>query len=213
MLTGLPLARSLQVQKLKIKSTPKGEKATVKATLTFGDWHQGFGENDVFVSVGPAAEAIPRVVGRISFFLNVGSPCEVRRLDPTTGALELPAVLELGGFGAYATQSALSTPHQYSMVVDPLGDLDGDSEANFAEILSGTSPIDAFSNSIISINSTGATNLGATPSLDVQVAAGELWAMAFGFAAVPAGSGLTFPSIGGELRLDLALTACLGGVR
>lgn len=59
-LTDLSLARSLTVTKLTIKATPKGEKATVKATLTMGDWHQGFGENDVFVSIGPAAEALPR---------------------------------------------------------------------------------------------------------------------------------------------------------
>lgn len=138
-------------------------------------------------------------------FSGAGPPCEVRRIDPATGTLEVPALLQSGSFVGTGTQSGLATPWQYALVVDQIGDLDGDGEINAIEALNGTSPIDDCSNGNVSINGTGATSLGSTAAIEVAVGAGAFWLTALSFGSVPAGTGVTLPGVGCELLLDLTL--------
>ncbi len=147
-------------------------------------------------------------------FSGVGPPCEVRRVDPASGVIEVPGVLQSGAFAAAGTQSPISTPYQYSLVVAPIGDLDGDGDANFAEIQNGTSPTDPASNGNCHIDSRGAASVGSTPVFDVKAGAGTFWLFALSFGLVPVGSGYTNPAFTGELRLDpaLALPVTLSGV-
>jgi streptogramin lyase len=128
-----------------------------------------------------------------------GVPCEVRRIDPVTGALEIPTVLTFGGFNGTGTQAALSTQFQYCLVVDPFGDMDNDGEANFSEIIGGTSPTDLASNSSFSVESFGVTQNGSTPTFDV-IAPGTLWIVGFAGALI---APTAIPGFGGNLQLDL----------
>lgn len=57
-LANLPVTRHLTVEKLSIKTTSKGEKASVKAILELDEAPTGFGQTDVTVSIGAAAETI-----------------------------------------------------------------------------------------------------------------------------------------------------------
>lgn len=141
-----------------------------------------------------------RLSSRITFS-GVGPPCEVRRIDPVTGTLEIPTLLTLGGFSATGTQVALSTAFQYALVVDQFGDLDGDGEANVIEVLGGTSPTDATSNGNFRIESFGATVNGGTPTFEVQASATTLWVTAFAGALT---APITVPGFGGTLLLDPA---------
>lgn len=86
-------------------------------------------------------------------------PCEVKRIDPTTGVVEVPALV------GYGTQSALSTSFAYATVVDPLGDLDGDGSVNIFEILNGTMPEDPQSNGL-HIGTTGSSQVGGLVRVD-----------------------------------------------
>jgi streptogramin lyase len=118
-----------------------------------------------------------RLTSRVTFS-GVGPPCEVRRVNATTGALEIPTKLQLGAFSAAGTQWQLNhAEFQYCLVVNPLGDLDGDGDANFTEVTNGTSPIDARSNSLFSVESYGVTVNGGTPTFEVKSTA--LWIVAF----------------------------------
>ena len=58
-LANLDLADTLRVTKLSIKSSSKGEKASVKAELAIGSGVLALGDVDVVVSIGPAAEILP----------------------------------------------------------------------------------------------------------------------------------------------------------
>ena len=148
-----------------------------------------------------------RTSSRVTFS-GVGPPCEVRRLDPLTGALEIPTLLTLGGFSATGTQSSISTQFQYSLVVDQLGDIDGDGEVNWAEVTSGTSPSDPASNSSLRIESFGSTQNGSTANFEVQTAG--IWAAGF---ATALGAPITVPGFGGALLLDpVALVSTSAGV-
>lgn len=141
-----------------------------------------------------------RATSRVTFS-GVGPPCEVRRIDAVTGALEIPTLLAFAGNSATGTQSSLSTAWQYALVVDQFGDLDGDGEANVTEILNGTSPTDAGSNSTFRIESFGTTSNGSTPTFEVQAAATTLWVTAFAAALT---TPTPIPGFGGTLRLDPA---------
>ncbi len=126
-----------------------------------------------------------------------GVPCEVRRIDPATGALEIPTLLQFGGFVSAGTQSKLSTQFQYALVSNQLGDMDGDGEANVSEILGGTSPTDPTSNSTFRVESFGVTQNGSTPTFEVQTSL--LWVVGFATALqAPA----PVPGVSGNLRLD-----------
>src|SRR5690606_9438268 len=92
----------------------------------------------------------------------VGPPCEVRRINPSNGVIEVPGVLQYGSFSAVGTQSALSTPYAYSLVTAPFTDIDGDGEVNWAEVQTGTSPMDALSNSKFHAQTSGVTSVGNT---------------------------------------------------
>jgi streptogramin lyase len=132
-------------------------------------------------------------------FSGVGPPCELRRIDPASGALQIPAKLEFGGFSAVGTQAAASTQWQYGLVVNPVGDLDGDGEANISEILNGTSPIDPNSTSWFRVESFGVTMNGGVPTFGVQ-AAPVLWVVGYAGALLPAPTPV--PGFGGLLAID-----------
>ena len=152
-------------------------------------------------------------VARVTFS-GVGPPCEVRRIDPATGTVEVPTLLQQGAFIATGTQWPVSTPFQYAMVVSQLGDMDNDGDVNYLEILNGTSPIDALSGSLCRVNTTGITSIGSTGSFDVQTGLGNFWLLTFSFGLVAPGTGISLPGFGGELLLDpvLGLGATVSGV-
>lgn len=160
--------------------------------------------------LGLATDSHGRLLASVRVtFSGLGPPCEVRRIDPATGTLEIPGLLELGGFAASGTQAAISTPWQYSLVVAQFGDLDGDGEPNWAEIQGGTSPIDASANSTFRIESFGVTQNGSTPTFEVQ-APGLLWVTGFSSALIPP---TPVPGFGGTLRVDpTMLLATVAGV-
>lgn len=139
-----------------------------------------------------------RATSRVTFS-GVGPPCEVRRLDPATGALEIPTKLQFGAFSATGTQAPLSTQWQYSLVVNPIGDLDGDGDANISEILNGTSPTDPDSNSGFALESFGSTQNGASPAFQITAQPTQLWVVAFSLGLAPA---TPIPGFGGALRID-----------
>ncbi len=139
-------------------------------------------------------------------FSGVGPPCEVRRVNRTTGAIEVPGVLQFGSFVSSGTQSALSTPYTYSLVAAPFTDLDGDGDANFVEVQNGTSPTDPMSNSNFHVKTGGTTSIGSSPTIDVATGAGTFWMITFAFGRVPVGSGYTDPAFVGEFGLDPSLT-------
>lgn len=137
-------------------------------------------------------------------FSGAGLPCEARRVDPATGNLEVPAVLSVGGSGATGTQSPIATMWQYSLVVAPFGDMDGDGVQNAIEILAGTSPTDRCSANIVGVNTSGVTLNGSTASIDVIANPTTFWLLAFADGRVAAGSGITIPGFGCELLLNPA---------
>jgi streptogramin lyase len=138
-------------------------------------------------------------------------PCEVRRYDPITGALEIPTKLTFGGFNAAGTQAALSTQFQYSLVVAPNGDLDNDGVPNALEVLNGGSPTDATSTPGFRVESFGVTQNGSTPTIDVLTGPGQLWLVGFATALI---APTPVPGFGGNLLLDpttlLTTTAGIG---
>ncbi|HZN39025.1 MAG TPA: hypothetical protein VFD82_09485 [Planctomycetota bacterium] len=137
-----------------------------------------------------------RLSSRVTFS-GVGPPCEVRRVNPTTGVLEIPTKLQLGAFSAAGTQAQLSTQFQYCLVVNPFGDLDGDGDANFTEIMAGTSPIDARANAFFSVESYGVTQNGNTPTFEVKSTA--LWIVGFALSTIPP---TPVPGFGGVLQIN-----------
>lgn len=139
-----------------------------------------------------------RASSRVTFS-GVGPPCEVRRLDPATGALEIPTKLQFGAFSATGTQAPVSTQWQYSLVVNPIGDLDGDGEPNFTEVSNGTSPTDPASNGGFAVESFGSTQNGATPAFAITAPSTQLWVVAFSLGLVPP---TPVPGFGGTLRID-----------
>jgi streptogramin lyase len=141
-----------------------------------------------------------RATSRITFS-GVGPPCEVRRLDPATGAVEIPTKLQFGAFSATGTRAPLSTQWQYCLVVNPIGDLDGDGDANFTEVTNGTSPTDPASNNGFALESFGSTQNGATPTFAVTAQPAQLWIVAFSLGLVPP---TPVPGFGGTLRIDPA---------
>jgi len=150
-----------------------------------------------------------RATSRVTFS-GVGPPCEVRRLDPATGALEIPTLLQFGAFNAAGTQWSLSTQWQYCLVVNQLGDLDNDGEANVTEVVNGTAPNDAGSNSTFAIESFGSTLNGSTPAFQVVANATQLWVTGFSLGLVPP---TPVPGFGGNLRIDLTtLVSTAAGV-
>lgn len=107
-------------------------------------------------------------------------PCEVQRIDPATGTIEVSTVLAVGGAEAIGTVDAPSTPLQWAMVVNPTGDADLDGDTNLAEIQNGTSPVDVLSNSRFSIDTTGNSGLGGTLFVNVRQSAGfDIWLAAW----------------------------------
>jgi streptogramin lyase len=123
-------------------------------------------------------------------------PSEVKRIDTATGAIEVPATTGI------ASSWPLSTRWQHAMVVNPVGDLDGDGAVNFAELTTGDSPFDGCSRAGQTFSTSGSTQIGNTCSLDFGAGGGFFFAFAGG--TVPAGAGLTVPGIGCAVQLDLA---------
>jgi hypothetical protein len=128
-------------------------------------------------------------------------PCEVQRINPATGAMEVSTVLAVGGAEGWGTLDGPSTPVQWAMVVDPTGDADLDGDTNLAEIQNGTSPVDASSSSRFSIDTTGNSGIGGTLSINVRQTSGVyVWATAFtsGLLAAP----VQIPGFVGDLVID-----------
>jgi len=137
-------------------------------------------------------------LGRLRLVARTAAPpCEVRRVNPTSGVLEIPTKLQSGALLASGTQWMLSTQFQYCLVVNQLGDLDGDGDVNYSEIINGTSPIDARSNSLFSVESFGVTVNGGTPSFEVKSTA--LWIVAFALSTIPP---TPVPGFGGVLQVN-----------
>ncbi|MBM4062115.1 MAG: hypothetical protein FJ265_13615 [Planctomycetes bacterium] len=153
------------------------------------------------------------VTARITFS-GVGPPCEVRRVDPATGIVEVPGALTFGGNNAAGTQSSLSTTYHYANVVAPFGDLDGDGDVNWSEIQNGTAPRDRWSTSACHVETSGVTRIANTMSFDVKTGPTTFWLLAFSFGLVAPGTGYTNPAFAGEMRLDptLALPVTQSGV-
>jgi streptogramin lyase len=153
-----------------------------------------------------------RAVSRVTFS-GVGPPCEVRRIDAFTGALEIPTKLTFGGFDAAGTPGAMNTQFQYSLVVAPNGDLDNDGVPNALEVLNGGSPTDPTSSPGFRVESFGVTQNGSTPTIDVLTSAGQLWLVGFATALI---APTPVPGFGGNLLLDpttlLTTTAGIGSV-
>lgn len=144
-------------------------------------------------------------------FSGVGPPCEIQRMDPATGAIEVVTLLQFGGASAAGSQAAVSTPFQWALVVNPLGDADGDGDSNHDEIaVLGTSPIDATSSSEFSVDTTGSTQTGSTPIINVQTAS----AWAIGFSGGLRCPGLLEPGFLGTYLLDpaTAFPVTIGGI-
>ncbi|MCB9891579.1 MAG: hypothetical protein H6833_08020 [Planctomycetes bacterium] len=123
------------------------------------------------------------------------TPAELQRVDASNGNVE---VIQRIGDG---TQSSMSALHHYALVVDPMGDLDGDSVPNVAEITQGSSYLDPSSNAFTSLGSTGITATGQGGTIAIQAAAGTSSVVIFSSAL--SSPGLTIPPIVGTLDLDL----------
>lgn len=122
---------------------------------------------------------------------------EVRRWDVTSNTLEVITAVGLG------TQSPASTRRDFALIVDPLGDADGDVIPNANEILAGTSPWDPQSNALTSLNTVGPTASGSTFGISVLQSVGG--ATAIGASTGTTSPGLTLPGIAGALFLDTGL--------
>ncbi|HEX6813664.1 MAG TPA: hypothetical protein VF384_18740 [Planctomycetota bacterium] len=137
-------------------------------------------------------------------------PCETRRLNPVTGALEIPTLLQFGAFNANGTQWQLSTQFQHCLVANQLGDNDNDGEANLTEILGGSSPVDAASTTNFRVESFGTTQNGSTPTFEVIATPATLWLVGFALAEIPP---TPIPGFGGVLQIDpLSLVLTSAGV-
>lgn len=129
------------------------------------------------------------------------APCFVRRIGRSTGLIEMQANVGAG------TQSAVSTLHQWALVVNPFGDADGDGLANFSELTAGSSPFDPYSTSVVSLRTSGSMQIGTVGAIDLNTPATSFNIVAFGIGTVPLGSGLVLPGIQGEVLLSLATIA------
>ncbi len=134
--------------------------------------------------------------GRLWSTTRLASPAlsEMRRWDINTNTLEMVTPVGLG------TQSPISTRHDYALIVDPLGDADGDGTPNNAEILLGTSPWDAQSTPFASINTTGQTASNATFNIATVAPFGSSTAIAASGLSI--NPGIPFGGISGSLLLD-----------
>lgn len=157
--------------------------------------------------------SLPSVLGvavdsfnRVWATIRQSTPCEVRRIDPATGAMEIAAVVGLG------TQSALSTRLQYAMVVDPFGDTDGDGAANIVEITGGSSPFDGCSTGISSLAAEGITQIGNTATFRLTAATNSFSVVGFSFRALSAANGIPFGGFSCSLRLDPTLMGGFTGL-
>ncbi len=81
-------------------------------------------------------------------------------------------------------------------------------------MLQATNARDPQSNSKFHAQTTGITQVGNTPTVDVTTPAGTFWVMAFGFDLVATGMGYTDPAFTGEFFLEpsLILPVNLSGV-
>ena len=131
-------------------------------------------------------------------FSGIGPACQVRRLDPQTGLVEVVTDLELGGAVGIGSHDAAKTPFHYAMVTAPIGDADGDGESNFVEIQNKTAPFDATSNSDFSVASVGVSGLGG--SVDLEVQSNQLWVIGFSAAMLPLA--VPSPNASGLLQID-----------
>jgi streptogramin lyase len=196
---------------------------TFSSTITsISSFAQDFVTGDYFIgsfgATGPIARMTP--AGVVSTVITNGGAClglnfdsfgrllvttrftapvlsEVRRWNISSPALEVIATV------GTATQSAASTRRDFALLVDPLGDADGDGISNNAEIFGGTSPWDPQSNALTSMNTVGPTASGSTFGISVFAPAAASTAIAAAGGTVS--PGLVFAGFNGALFLDPAL--------
>jgi len=137
------------------------------------------------------------VVQRITYS-GIGPACQVRRLNPATGAIEVVTDLELDGAVGLGSSDAADTPFHYAMVTAPNGDADGDGDSNFDEIQNGTAPFDASSSSDFSVASVGVSTAGG--SVDFVVTSNQLWVL--GFSPAMLAAGVPVANASGLLQID-----------
>ncbi len=118
----------------------------------------------------------------------------VLRVDAITGVTQASAVIP--------ASNQVATRWQYATVVDRLGDLDGDSFLNIAEVMGGTSPFDACSRPDASLSIGGSMAIGSTTTVDVLANPGALTIVAF--ATSMAAAPLVVPGIGCTADVDPA---------
>ena len=140
-------------------------------------------------------------------FSGVGPPCEIQRVDPATGAIEVPILLTSGGVNTEGSQTAATSSYQWSLVVAPLADTDLDGDSNQSETIAGTAPLDATSSSLFSVDTTGSSQIGNTVSINVQ--GSSAWVVGFSDGLVC--PGVPVPGFLGNVMLTNLITT-LGGV-
>lgn len=121
---------------------------------------------------------------------------QVIRLDPVTLATEEMATVGSG------VQASLSTRWDHATTVDPLGDLDGDGDPNFVELLAGSSPFDGCSTTTGGLAVNDSAMIGFPTSLLSQAPSMGINILYFSFTKAPAP--ITIAGIGCTLQLDPA---------
>lgn len=156
--------------------------------------------------LGVAVDGYDHLWATVRITATPAVPSEVRRITPATGATEIAAQVGTG------TQSSLSTRLQFATVVDPFGDLDGDTNANLIEVMNGSSPFDACSTGVTSLRVTGVTRIANTAAVEVNASASSFSIVGFSFGALAPGAGIPVPGFGCTLRLDPTLAGGFTGV-
>lgn len=135
----------------------------------------------------------PWFQNRVSF--SGPQPSEIRRIDRTgTNLYEVNAQVGIGSYNP-------SDPNGFhrALVIDPLGDFDGDGVPNIVEVQSGTSPYDSQSTPSASILTTGYTGIGGTCQIELKGTLPLFAAIAFSDTGIP---GIVVNPFLGKLRLD-----------
>jgi hypothetical protein len=125
---------------------------------------------------------------------------EVRRIDRSTGAVQVAAAVGVGA------QSALATLFHHAHIVDPSGDLDGDGLFNQFETYYGCSPRERCSYGNYSVAIRGSSRIGTAARLDLGLPGLTptlAYFYAFASSTVAPGSGVTLPQVGCEALLAL----------
>ncbi|MHC4077901.1 MAG: NHL repeat-containing protein, partial [Planctomycetota bacterium] len=148
----------------------------------------------VTVPIGVAMDGRGKVLVTSRLANAASPPSLLLRYNPKTYVLEQKTTV--GG----GPSRAASSNFQNALVVDPFGDADGDSVANFAEVTNGTSAFDPQSNNGVDLRVEGSNRIGSTVSIEIRGFAGTKAVL--GFATKRLTTPLTNPAWKGALRID-----------